>query len=174
MFASTAQTNSHVTRQSMRAFQPAASVQSISMELYQKYRDMALSMINPTNPEINYIVKNNSDIPGASGYGLHEKFIHYGRSVIDLSVGELHFPWVAADADPRNEISATRLQQLANQETNPLTAGRLRKIANFASWLPSYTRIYYYKSADGSVKSVTLEDEMNQVKFNMIVSYEAL
>lgn len=170
----------NTTRSVQRASRPSMlgvsnqSTQSISIELYQKYRDMALGMINPNNPEINYVVKNNTDNPGSAGYGLHEKFIHYGRSVIDLSVGELHFPWVAADADPANEISATRLQQLANQETNPLIAGRLRKIANFASWLPSYTRIYYYRSSDGGTKSVTLEDEMNQVKFNMIVSYEQI
>ena len=151
-----------------------ANNRSISIEPYQQYRDMALTMINTSNPELNYVVLNNDSMPGNEVYGLHEKFIHYGRAVIDLSVGEPYYPWVAADAEPANEITVSRLQQLANSESNPLIAGRIRKIANFAAWMPAYTRVHYYRSSDGSVKSVTLEDEMNQVKFNMIVSYEAI
>lgn len=149
-------------------------VSSITMELYDQYRQLALSMININNPEICYSVENNSDIVGAVGYGIHERFIHYGRSVIDLSVGELHFPWEAADADGNNFVTVDKLQQIANTTTNPLVAGRIRKIANFVARMPAYTKCYYYHSRDGSVKAVTVEDEMNMVKFNMIVSYEAL
>ena len=151
-----------------------ANNNSISMELYYKYRDMALSMINVNNPEISFLISDNGKIDGSFVYGLHEKFVHYGCTVIDLSVGEPHFPWVAADADSSNEITAARLQQLANSESNPLVAGRIRKIANFVAWMPSYTRIYYYRSRDNSVKAITLEDEMNQVKFNMIVSCDQI
>ena len=147
-------------------------VSSITIELYDQYRALALSMINPNNPELSYIVENNSDIPGAVGYGIHEKFVHYGCSVIDLSVGALHYPWVGADVDPNNYVTSDRLQQIANAETNPLIAGRIRKIANFTARMPVYTKCYYYRSHAGAVKAVTVEDEMNLVKFNMIVSYD--
>lgn len=172
MLTTTQHTSSSRARQGTYGYQ--ANNRSISLELYNQYRDMALTMINTNNPELNYIALDNSVIPGCDTYGLHEKFIHYGRAVIDLSVGEPYYPWVAADADPANEITSSRLQQLANTESNPLIAGRIRKIANFVAWMPSYTRIYFYTSGDGNVKSITIEDEMNLVKFNMIVSYEAI
>lgn len=147
-------------------------VSSITVELYEQYRQLALSMINVNNPELCYHVESNSDIVGAVGYGIHERFIHYGRSVIDLSVGEVHYPWEAADASSSNYVTVERLQQIANMETNPLVAGRIRKIANFAARMPSYTKCYFYRSHLGDVKAVTVEDEMNTVKFNMIVSYD--
>ncbi len=147
-------------------------VSSITVELYEQYRQLAMSMINPNNPELSYLVESNNDILGAVGYGIHERFIHYGRSVIDLSVGEVHYPWEAADASSSNYVTVERLQQIANIETNPLVAGRIRKIANFAARMPAYTKCYYYRSQAGAVKAVTIEDEMNTVKFNMIVSYD--
>lgn len=146
--------------------------QSISIELYRKYREIALSLLPIGNPDLNYVVNSNDDIPGAIGYGIHEKFIHYGRSIIDLSVGDVHYPWVAADEDANNEISVSRLRELSESETNLMVATRLKVLANFAAWLPSYTRFYFYRSRDNSVKALTIEDEMNQVKFNMIVNYD--
>lgn len=146
-------------------------VPNLTLELYQHYRALVHSLINTADPQISYLVSRNSDIPGAQGYGVHERFVHYGRSVVELSVGELHYPWVAADGYPNTGVTPAQLLALAEVEPNELIEYRLRTIAAFAMSQPAYVRCYYYCNANGTVKAVTVEDEMNMLKFNMLVSH---
>lgn len=140
-----------------------------SFVMYQRYRDMAIGLIDTNSPEIFYRVFNN--VPDSfNGDGTHEKFIYRGQSVLDISVGLLDYPWFAADSNPLNEITLVQLQQLANTELVPLVAWRLRQIANFAATLPPYTRYYHYTGVDGT-RAITVEDEFNGVKFNSILTF---
>lgn len=140
-----------------------------SFVMYTRYRDLASSLINTNNPELIYRVYEND--PGSyNGEGIHEKFVYRGQSVTDVSVGLLDYPWFAADGNPLNEITFVQLQQLANSETTPLIAHRLRMIANFAATLPPYTRYYHYVGSDG-VRALTLSDEFNGIKMNCILTH---
>ncbi len=139
-----------------------------AQELFQNYRQMAFGLVDITNPELFYKVYENT--PGShNGYGIHEKMIHNGMSVIDVSFGRLDFPWSAADANQFNEISQEELQVLANCEKNPIVSPRLRTIAMFASSLPPYTHFYHYVGRDG-VRALTIDDELNEIKFNCILT----
>lgn len=139
-------------------------------ELFQNYRQMAYGLIDITNPELFYKVYENA--PGShNGYGVHEKIIHNGMSVIDVSFGRLDFPWSAADANQFNEISYEQLQVLANNELNSVVSPRLRAIATFAASLPPYTHYYHYVGRDG-VRALTIDDELNAIKFNCILTQQ--
>ncbi len=140
--------------------------------LYERYRVLALGLIDLDNPEIFYRTFYNEQ-DSYNGEGIHEKFIYQGQAILDLSVGLLDFPWFAADGNPYNEITALQLQQLANTEQSIIVAPRLRAMATFVALLPPYTRIYHYSGLDG-VRSLTLNDEFNGVKLNCILSYNAV
>lgn len=146
-----------------------ANPNQIAIELYNQYRNLALCLINVQNPSLQYRALSNS-AGSVNGYGLHEKFIHNSRSVVDVSIGALDFPWSAADADQRNMVSAQTLYDVASTQSNALVAGRLRTIGDFISTLPPYTGVYLYVGNDGVI-AVTISDDMNNVKFNMIVSH---
>lgn len=137
-------------------------------ELHQQYRVMATGLIDVTNPSVFYRLMQN-DPNGYNGQGVHEKFIYNGMSVVDVSFGNLDYPWFAADANPSNEITLDQLQSLANMEHNPIVSPRLRAIANFAQQLPPYTRFYHYVGRDG-IRAVTIEDQFNCIKFNCILT----
>lgn len=137
--------------------------------IYNRYRSLAMSLIDLDNPEIFYRMFDN-ELNSHNGEGIHEKFIYQGQSILDLSVGLLDFPWFAADINALNEITEQQLQQLANKEQSIIVAPRLRAIANFVALLPRYTRIYHYAGLDG-VRSLTISDEFNGVKLNAILSY---
>lgn len=140
-----------------------------SFVMYTRYRDLAASLIDTNNPELIYRVYENAQ-DSYNGEGVHEKFIYRGQSVVDVSVGLLDYPWFAADGNPLNEITFVQLQQLANSETIPLIAHRLRAVANFAATLPPYTRYYHYMGTDG-VRALTISDEFNGIKMNCILTH---
>ncbi len=143
--------------------------QETSMAMYLRYREMALGLIDTNSPEIFYRAFNN-DPDSSNGEGLHEKFIYRGQSILDISVGMLDYPWFSADGNPTQEITQHQLQLLANAETVPVVAWRLRAIANFAANLPMYTRYYHYVGLDG-VRAITIEDEFNAVKFACVLTF---
>lgn len=140
-----------------------------SFVMYQRYRDLAMEMIDTNSPNLFYRVYENSE-GSHNGEGLHEKFIYQGASILDISVGLLDFPWFAADANPLQEITQLQLQQLTNVEMLPLIAHRLRQIANFSATLPPYTRYYHYVGVDG-VRALTISDEFNGIKMNIILTH---
>lgn len=140
-----------------------------SFVMYSRYRDVAMALINSNSLELIYRVYENA-LESYNGEGVHEKFIYRGQSVMDVSVGLLDYPWFAADGNPLNEITFVQLQQLANSETSPIVAHRLRQLANFAATLPPYTRYYHYTGIDG-VRALTLNDEFNGIKMNCILTH---
>lgn len=140
-----------------------------SFDMYASYRELAQELIDTNSAEIFYRVYHNAE-GSFNGEGVHEKFIYRGQSVLDVSMGLLDYPWFAADGNPLNEITLQQLHQLANVETTPIVAWRLRQMANFANLLPTYTRYYHYVGQDG-VRAVTLCDEFNSIKMNCIVSH---
>lgn len=153
---STAQFTSHVNPQT-------------SYLVYGQYRELALSIVNVDSPDIFYKSYYNG-IDSHNGDGVHEKFIYQGQSVLDLSVGMLDYPWFAADGNPFNEITSLQLHQLAQSEKSLVVLSRLQVLANFMLLQPTYTRLYYYSGVDG-VKSLTVSDEFNGVKMNIILTY---
>jgi hypothetical protein len=140
-----------------------------SFAMYQRYRDVAMELIDSNSPNLFYRVYENSR-DSHNGEGLHEKFLYQGKAILDISVGLLDYPWFAADANPVQEITQLQLQQLANVETNPLIAHRLRQISNFSATLPPYTRYYHYTGPDGT-RALTINDEFNGVKMNVILTH---
>ena len=151
------------------AFDQPLTPSGISMELYNRYRDVFTGLVNSSNPELIYRAIGNSD-DSFNGYGLHEKLIHNGRSVVDISVGVLDFPWSAADAYQGTEITLEMLEGIAMDEEVFYVASRLQSIVTLVRDLPPYTRIFYYVGRDGT-RAVTIDDEFNLVKANAIVSY---
>lgn len=165
---------SPVQQYNFGSFAPQAPVLTQSnyataVELYNTYREMALSLVDVSAPDINYKVYSNKTQTSTIGYGLHEKFVKNGRSIVDLSVGELDFPWTAADAIAGTAINFTTLTMLANVEHDPIVAGRLRRLVGFVQTLPPYTALYHYVGANG-VRALTISDPHNCVKFNMVIS----
>lgn len=161
-------------RPNFGAFIPAPPVLNQSnyataVELYNSYREIALALVDVRSPDINYKVYSNKIQTSTIGYGIHEKLIKNGRSIIDLSVGELDFPWTAADAIPGTTIEYTDLVILANMESDPIIAGRLRRLLAFVQALPPYTKLYHYVGVNG-VRAITIKDPYNKVKFNMVIS----
>ena len=142
-----------------------------SYVVYQRYRDVALSLIDTNSQELFYRVYEN-DQNSYNGIGLHEKFLYQGQSVLDISMGMLDFPWYAADGNPLNEISQEQLHDLAMVETDPLIADRLLALSNFSLTLAPapFTRYYHYVGADG-VRALTMVDEFNAVKLNIILTF---
>ena len=141
----------------------------VSMRLFNAYRNTAISVMPITQPDVYYKVYHNApDSP--NGTGIHEKFIHHGFVVVDVSVGVLDFPWVCADSSQQNEIMLGSLAAIANIERDPIIAGRLRQLAVFAQTLPVYTKFYYYRGEDG-VRSLTVVDTSNEVKMNLLISW---
>lgn len=141
-----------------------------AQELHQQYRVLATSLIDVTNPSVFYRLLQN-DPNGYNGHGVHEKFIYNGMSVVDVSFGNLDYPWFAADANANNEITLDQLQSLANFEKNPIVSPRLRAIANFALQLPPYTRFYHYVGRDG-IRAITIDDQFNCIKLNCIITQQ--
>ncbi len=145
------------------------SPDQIALETYNQYRTFAEGLIDMSNPQLIYMPTSNA--PGSrNGFGLHEKWIHFSRRVMDVSVGNLDFPWYSADHTEFNAVSAGDLLTIAMNEPNPLTASRIRQIYELTQTLPLHTRVYYYQGHDGT-KAVTLVDEINLVKFAMLVSH---
>jgi hypothetical protein len=140
-----------------------------SLETYTRFRDLGMELIDTNSPQIFYRVYHNDD-GSANGEGVHEKFIYQGFAVLDVSMGLLDFPWYAADGNPMNEITRDQITLLANTELNPLIAWRLRVAANFAATLMPHVRYFHYTGADG-VRSLTISDEFNGVKMNVILSH---
>lgn len=140
-----------------------------SYSVYDRYRSFAMTLLDTTDPELYYKPLYNA-IDSFNGEGLHEKFVYHGRSILDVSIGLLDYPWYSADASPQNEITAEYLQMLANNARDLMVAPKLRAIANFVSQLPSYTRLYYYEGVD-CVKAITVVDEFNGVKFAYQLSH---
>jgi hypothetical protein len=153
----------------LRAQFSARANPETSFVMYDRYREVGMSLIDTNSPEIFYRVFNNAP-DSYNGEGLHEKFIYRGQSMLDISVGLLDYPWFAADANPINEITSLQLQQMANVETTPHVAWRLRHLAMLAGTLPPYTRYYHYTGPDGT-RALTLEDELNACKMNVILTF---
>lgn len=148
-------------------FNQGQSIQS-PQELYAKCRDLVFSLVDTTSPDIYYRVYENSQ-DSYNGFGLHEKLIQNGMSIVDISIGTLDYPWFAADANQLNEVSMIELQQLANRETDISVSPKLRAIANFVAKLPPYLKFYHYHGLDGT-RAVTVEDVLNNIKFNVILT----
>jgi hypothetical protein len=89
---------------------------------------------------------------------------------VDLSVGVLDYPWSAADAYPDSEVSVDVLEEIAFSEDNFTIATRLHSIVRLVQNLPPYVHVYYYTGRDGT-RAVTIDDEFNLVKANIIISY---
>lgn len=142
------------------------NVSSGKTDVYGYYRGFLGTLINMNSKTLisKVFIYNNLYNTGLSG--MHEKFIHYGRSVADLSIGELEYPWQGADADRTNELPLLMFDRRAAGESNPVVANKLWAISQFIRTLNSIPRIFFYKSQDGSVVSVTLVDEYNGIKFN--------
>lgn len=138
---------------------------------YQQFRNVIPELINTNSSELFYRSYENEP-DSFNGDGLHEKFIHQGQSILDISMGQLDFPWHAADANPANEISQSQLQFMAANETDPLIVHRLQVLSNLASFLPPtpFTRYYHYQGMDG-VRALTVCDDINSVKLNVILTY---
>lgn len=140
--------------------------------VYERYRAFAMALLDTTSPELYYRTTYNA--PNSfNGEGVHEKFIFRGKSVLDLSMGNLDFPWFVADVYAFNEKSIDQLLAIANAEADLVVAPKLRSIVNFIYTLPPYTRVYYYEGMDGS-KAITISDEFNGVKFNYDLTYNPL
>lgn len=150
-------------------FTPVLTPSAVSLDLYNQCRETILSLINTGDVNVVYRAIGNAE-NSFNGYGLHEKIIHGGRSVVDLSVGVLDFPWSAADAYPESEVSLDVLEGVAFDEDNFTIANRLHSIVRLVQNLPPYVRVYYYTSRDGT-RAVTIEDEFNLVKANLIINY---
>ena len=142
------------------------AVDSGKTDVYGYYRAFLSTMINMNSPTLisKVFICNNLYNTGMSG--MHEKFIHYGRSVADLSIGQLEYPWYGADADKSTELPLLMFDRRAAGETNQVVANKLWAISQFIRTLPNLPRIFFYKSQDGSVVSITLLDEYNGIKFN--------
>lgn len=138
---------------------------------YQQFRDVIPELINVNSSEIFYRAHENEE-GSYNGEALHEKFIYQGQSIVDISMGQLDFPWHAADANPICEISTMDLQTLAMMESNPLIAHRLNALVNLSRLLlpTPFTRYYHYQGLDG-VRAVTIVDVANSVKFNAIITH---
>lgn len=166
----TATLNNQVSNNS--AFNIPMTPSPISMEIYNLCRDAILGLINTAGSGVAYRAIGN-DENSFNGYGLHEKIIHCGRSVVDLSVGTLDFPWSAADAYPESEITLSALEEIAFDEENFYIANRLHTLIRLIQNLPPYTKVYYYVGRDGT-RAVTIDDAFNLVKANIIVSYSGI
>lgn len=142
-----------------------------SYVVYQRYRDVAMSLIDTNSQNLFYRVYENEQT-SYNGIGLHEKFLYQGQSVLDISMGMLDFPWYAADGNPLNEISQEQLHDLAMIETDPLISDRLLTLSNFSLTLPPapFTRYYHYLGVDGT-RALTMVDEFNAVKLNIILTF---
>lgn len=143
-----------------------------SFAMYSRYRDTALALIDTNSPQLFYRVFENEPL-SYNGEALHEKFIYQGKSILDISVGNPDFPWQAADANPLCEITQQQLHELALLETDPLIAHRLQILSNFSTTLlaPPFTRYYHYVGLDGT-RALTISDEFNAVKMNIILTYK--
>lgn len=152
----------------MPTFTGSANPQT-SLETYTRFRDLGMELIDTNSSQIFYRVYQN-DEGSCNGDGVHEKFIYHGQAVLDVSMGLLDFPWYAADGNPMNEITRDQLSLLANTELNPLVAWRLRVVCNFVSTLLPHVRYFHYTGPDG-VRALTISDEFNGVKMNVIMSH---
>lgn len=150
-------------------FSTVLTPSAVSMDLYNQCRETILGLINTSDPSVVYRAIGNAE-NSFNGYGLHEKIIHGGRSVVDLSVGVLDYPWSAADAYPDSEVSVDVLEGIAFEEDNFTIATRLHSIVRLVQNLPPYVHVYYYTGRDGT-RAVTIDDEFNLVKANIIISY---
>lgn len=140
-------------------------------ELYNQYRTFAMGLVDTTDPELFYKVYYNA-VNSYNGDGMHEQYVRRGNSVLDLSVGPLDYPWIAADVNGSNETTVDRLMELAGLQHSMLVAYRIRLIAQFVSTLPLQTRIYYYSNNSGGVV-ITVSDEINCIKFShMLNNYD--
>lgn len=137
-------------------------------ELHASYRTTAFGLIDVSNPSLFYRVHHNAE-GSFNGQAVHEKLIYNGMSVIDVSRGNLDFPWFTADANPMNEISREALQVLANNEMDLVVSPRLRAIADFATTLPPYTRYYHYRGRDG-VRCLVVDDPINLIKMSCVLT----
>lgn len=135
---------------------------------YKRYRELGLALIETNSSNIFYRVHHNED--PSNGEGIHEKFIYNGKSVLDVSMGRLDYPWYAADGNHLNEITRDQLTLMANQELNPLVANRLRILSHFAATLLPHVRYFHYQGADGT-RALTVSDEFNGVKLNCILTH---
>lgn len=139
-----------------------------SLDTYTRFRDLGKELIDTNSPGIYYRAYYN-DEGSHNGEGVHEKFIYEGKSVLDVSMGLLDFPWWAADANPLNEITRDQLVVMANTETNPLIQWRLNVIAHFANTLMPHVRYYHFECQ--GVRALTMCDEFNGVKLNVILTH---
>ena len=139
--------------------------------LYNQYRTFAMGLVDVTDPELFYKVQYNAT-DSYNEEGMHEQYVRRGSSVLDLSVGVLDYPWLAADVTNSNETTIERLMELATIQHSMLVAYRIRSIAQFVSTLPMHTRVYYYSNTSGGVV-ITVSDELNGIKFShMLNSYD--
>lgn len=168
MFTTYAPVNERFTQHDV--FLNRLTPSNISVALFDEYREAFTGLFAISEGGYYHHVRNNAS-DSLNGYGLHEKYIHNGRSVMDVSVGVLDFPWTAADANFRSEISLSYLEQLASEEEDDTTATRMYSIISFCAHLPPYTRIFYFSGSDGT-KAITLVDDFNLIKANAIVSYQ--
>lgn len=142
-----------------------------SFSMYQHFRAVIPELINTNSANLFYRAFDN-DPNSHNGEAIHEKFIYQGQSILDISMGLLDYPWHAADDNPLNEITKYQLRTFALQELDPLINHRLTILANLSdTLLPSpFTRYYHYQGIDG-VRALTIVDEINSVKLNIILSY---
>lgn len=130
-----------------------------------------MGLVDTTDPELIYRVYYNA--PGSfNDEGMHEQYVRRGNSVLDLSVGVLDYPWLAADVNNSNETTAMQLMEYASVQHSMLVAYRIRSIAQFVTTLPLHTRVYYYSNNSGCVV-ITVCDDLNNIKFShMLKNYD--
>lgn len=153
---------------------PAHVGQDPRTQLFNLYKSFLSTVVNTNSPHLMVNSILNENLYNTGKGGRHDQYIHHGRRIADLSMGELQYPWAAADADRKNECDLINFDRRAASMTDPIISQRLWAVASFVRTLQQQTgvvpRIYFYKNMDGSVVSVTLVDEINEIKFACLVS----
>jgi hypothetical protein len=138
-------------------------------QLFSLYKSFLSTLINMSSPQLMMSTVTNNNLYNSGNSGIHEQYIHYGRRVADLSMGQLQHPWAAADADRKNEVTLEVFDRRAAGSTDLVVAQRLWAISQFIRTVQAQyavlPRIFFYKNDDASVVSVTLMDEVNDIKF---------
>lgn len=141
-------------------------------QLFSFYKAFLSTLINLRSPSlmINTVICNNIFNSGKTGR--HDQFVHYGKRIADLSIGQLQYPWACADADRRNQLSPMQFDNKAAGCTDVNVSQKLWAVSQFIRTMQSSfgitPQIYFWKSQDSSVVAVTLWDEVNEIKFGFM------
>lgn len=139
-----------------------------SKSLYDYYKAFLSTLINVNSSTLNKKVFVYNNLWNTGKNSIHEKFIHYGKSVADLSIGDLEYPWVGADFSKNNQIDLVTLDRRAAIERNPIVSAKLWAISEFTRSLKPNPTIFMYEDSKTGLLSITLIDELNNIRFNYI------